>query len=97
MSDSFMTLDPSYFGLYKGIINKVVSTKTPKSNIKFSLPLGMGGFCVQDQNADVRIEQVLTTFMHHNEIFFDNLTLKFKEGSYQNLDFLKISQHCNQF
>ena len=46
---------------------------------------GRGGF--QDQNDDVIIEQILTEFMHHNETFFNNMSLKFGEGSYQNLDF----------
>ena len=48
---------------------------------------GWGGVSVQDQNDDVIIEQILTEFMHHNETFFNNMSLKFGEGSYQNLYF----------
>ena len=48
---------------------------------------GKGGWRVQDQNADAIIEQMVNQLMHHNETFFNNLSVKFGEGSYQNLNF----------
>ena len=43
---------------------------------------GRGGWKVQDQNADVINEQVLTTFIYHNLSFFNILNLKFGGGLY---------------
>ena len=43
---------------------------------------GRGGGGVQDQNADVINEQMLTKYIYHNEGFFNILNLKFGGGLY---------------